>query len=161
MGVVFVIGAGSWGAALGQAARAAGHAVTLCGRNRDTIEAINTTHRLPSYLGDLVLDAGIRAQTGFAGLEQADLVLMVVPAQATRKTLEAIGAEALAGKPVVLCAKGFERGTNRRQSEILAELAAGAEPFVLSGPSFAHDVAAGKPTAVTLAGEKIERAEDV
>jgi glycerol-3-phosphate dehydrogenase (NAD(P)+) len=158
---VFVIGAGAWGAALGQAARAAGHDVTLAGRNSATIDAINTTHRLPSYLGDLVLDPGLRAQLGFECVEGADLVLMVVPAQATRETLQMLGADALAGKPVVLCAKGFERGSNSRQSEILAELAPDAEPFVLSGPSFAHDVAAGKPTAVTLAGPDVERAEEI
>lgn len=161
MGAVYVIGAGAWGAALGQAALAAGHEVTLCGRNGETVAAINTTHRLPSYLGDLVLDARLRAQIGFAGLEAADIVLMVVPAQATRETLEAIGPEVLAGKPVVLCAKGFERASNRRQSEILSALAPKAEPFVLSGPSFAHDVAAGKPTAVTLAGPDAGRAEAI
>lgn len=161
MGRVFVIGAGSWGAALGQAARAAGHKVTLCGRNGETIDAINATHRLPSYLGDLVLDGAIVAQVGFAGIETADAVLLVVPAQATRETLAMVGGNALAGKPVILCAKGFERGTNQRQSEILAALAPDADPFVLSGPSFAHDVAAGKPTAVTLAGRRIERAEDI
>lgn len=161
MAGVFVVGAGSWGAALAQAARAAGHEVTISGRNAETIAAINESHRLPSHLGDLVLDAGIRAQVGFEGIENADLILMVVPAQATRETLNAIGAKALAHKPVALCAKGFERGSNLRQSEILAALAPDAEPFVLSGPSFAHDVAAGKPTAVTLAGPNVERAEAI
>src|SRR5690606_14580699 len=112
-------------------------------------------------LGDLVLDPGLKAQLGFDGVEAADLVLMVVPAQATRETLQMLGADGLAGKPVVLCAKGFERGSNARQSEILAKMAPGAEPFVLSGPSFAHDVAAGKPTAVTLAGPDVERAEEI
>lgn len=156
---VFVIGAGSWGAALGQAAIAAGHRVMLIGRNAETIQAINTTHRLPSYLGDLLLDPALGAQTGTEGLEDADIVLLVVPAQASRETLAALDPGILAGKPVILCAKGFEAGTNRRQSEILAELAPDAVPFVLSGPSFAHDVAAGKPTAVTLAGPDVERAE--
>lgn len=161
MAKIFVIGAGSWGAALGQAARAAGHEVTLWGRNAATIEAINSSHSLPSHLGELRLDPDITAQTGFEGLEAAVLVLMVVPAQATRATLGSIGAGPLAGKPVILCAKGLERGTNLRQSEILAALAPKAEPFVLSGPSFAHDVAAGKPTAVTLAGPDVERAEEI
>lgn len=161
MANIFVVGAGSWGAALAQAARTAGHEVVISGRNPETINAINTTHRLPSHLGDLVLDAGIKAQSGFAGIGQADIVLMVVPAQATRETLALIGADALGEKPVVLCAKGFERGSNLRQSEILAELAPEAEPLVLSGPSFAHDVAAGKPTAVTLAGPNVERAEEI
>ncbi|SDG20735.1 NAD(P)H-dependent glycerol-3-phosphate dehydrogenase [Pelagibacterium luteolum] len=161
MARVFVIGAGAWGTALAQAARFAGHDVTLSGRDAQAAREINESHRLSAYLGDIALDPDLRAQTGFDAIAAADAVLMVVPAQATRATLEAIGPDALSGKPVILCAKGLETGSNDRQSEILAELAPEAEPFVLSGPSFAHDVAAGKPTAVTLAGHSIERADEM
>ncbi|WP_158541577.1 NAD(P)H-dependent glycerol-3-phosphate dehydrogenase [Pelagibacterium lacus] len=156
---IVVIGAGAWGAALAQAARFAGHAVTLVGRDTEAVAEINARHTITRYLGDLALDPGLVAQTGFAGLEAAEAVLMVVPAQATRATLAAIGPKKLAGKPVILCAKGLETTSHDRQSQILARHAPQAEPFVLSGPSFAHDVAAGKPTAVTLAGPSIERAE--
>ncbi|HHY49645.1 MAG TPA: NAD(P)H-dependent glycerol-3-phosphate dehydrogenase, partial [Alphaproteobacteria bacterium] len=83
----------------------------------------------------------------------ADFVILAVPAQATRAAIAAIGGEALANKPVVLSAKGLETGTLLRQSEVLLALAPMARPFVLSGPSFAADVAAGRPTAVTLAGD--------
>lgn len=158
---IAVVGAGAWGTALAQAARFAGNAATLIGRDAVAADEINATHRLARYLGDIPLDPRLRAETDYAALESADAVMMVVPAQATRATLSAIGGTALAGKPVILCAKGFEAGSNRRQSQILAETAPGAEPFVLSGPSFAHDVAAGKPTAVTLAGPDAERAEAV
>ena len=158
---VFVIGAGSWGTALAHAAALAGNAVTLVGRDRAGMAEINGHHTLSRYLGEIVLHANVRAQTGMAGLEAADVILMVVPAQASRQALSAIAPPMLEGKPVVLCAKGFETGTNRRQSEILYEIAPDAEAFVLSGPSFAHDVAAGKPTAVTLAGPDAERAEAV
>ncbi|WMT92427.1 NAD(P)H-dependent glycerol-3-phosphate dehydrogenase [Pelagibacterium sp. H642] len=158
---IFVIGAGAWGTALAQAAAFAGHAVTLVGRDAAAAAQINSEHRLPRYLGDIALDAGLMAQTDFAGLEDADAVLMVVPAQATRATLGALGGDILAAKPVILCAKGLEAGSNDRQSQILAEMAPKAEPFVLSGPSFAHDVAAGKPTAVTLAGPDAARAEEI
>jgi|TARA_A100001391_G_scaffold171126_2_gene132324 glycerol-3-phosphate dehydrogenase (NAD(P)+) len=158
---IFVIGAGAWGTALAQAARLAGNDVVLVGRDPAAIDEINSAHTLKSYLGAIGLDPYLKAQTGISGIEGADAILMVVPAQATRATLAAIGPEALAGKPVILCAKGLEMATNDRQSQILTELAPAAEPFVLSGPSFAHDVAAGKPTAVTLAGPTIERAEAI
>lgn len=158
---IFVVGAGAWGTALAQAARFAGNRVTLVGRDAAAVGEINSSHRLTRYLGDIALDPALRAQTDHSGIADADAVLMVVPAQASRATLAAIGSENLAGKPVILCAKGLESGTNERQSRILAELAPEAEPFVLSGPSFAHDVAAGKPTAVTLAGPDAERAEDI
>lgn len=158
---IFVIGAGAWGTALAQAARLAGNDVVLVGRDRAAVDEINTAHTLKFYLGDIGLDPALKAQTGVSGLDRADAILMVVPAQATRATLAAIGPQTLSGKPVLLCAKGLETATNDRQSQILAELAPDAEPFVLSGPSFAHDVAAGKPTAVTLAGPTIERAETI
>ncbi|WP_339646278.1 NAD(P)H-dependent glycerol-3-phosphate dehydrogenase [uncultured Pelagibacterium sp.] len=158
---IFVIGAGAWGTALAQAARLAGNDVVLVGRDPAAIDEINSAHTLKSYLGAIGLDPYLKAQTGISGIEEADAILMVVPAQATRAILAAIGPEALAGKPVILCAKGLEMATNDRQSQILTELAPAAEPFVLSGPSFAHDVAAGKPTAVTLAGPTIERAEAI
>lgn len=158
---IFVVGAGAWGTALAQAARFTGNSVRLVGRDAAVAEEINSRHRLTRYLGDIALDPGLVARTDHAGIAEADAVLMVVPAQASRATLAAIGGESLAGKPVILCAKGLEVGTNERQSRILAEMAPEAEPFVLSGPSFAHDVAAGKPTAVTLAGPDAERAEEI
>lgn len=157
---IFVVGAGAWGTALAQAAALAGNRVTLVGRDAAAAEEINERHRLTRYLGEIALDPHLSARTDISGIEAADAVLMVVPAQATRATLKAIGADVLAGKPVILCAKGLEAATNDRQSQILSELAPDAEPFVLSGPSFAHDVAAGKPTAVTLAGPDAERAEE-
>ncbi|GGA36196.1 NAD(P)H-dependent glycerol-3-phosphate dehydrogenase [Pelagibacterium lentulum] len=158
---VFVIGAGAWGTALAQAAIFGGSRVTLYGRDDAAIGEINENHRLSRYLGDTNLDPALKAQSDFAGLDAADVILLVVPAQASRATLARIGPDILAGKPVVLCAKGFEMGTNLRQSEILAELAPDAEPFVLSGPSFAHDVANKRPTAITLAGPDADRAQDI
>lgn len=158
---VQVIGGGAWGTALAQAAANAGRAVTLVVRDPALAEAINRTHRNEAYLGDQALSANITARADYQSLFEADIVLMVVPAQVTRLTLQAIGPEALAGKPVVLCAKGFEAGTLDRQSQIVGELAPKALPLVLSGPSFAVDVAAGRPTAVTLAGADIALAEQV
>ncbi|HTJ57842.1 MAG TPA: NAD(P)H-dependent glycerol-3-phosphate dehydrogenase [Devosiaceae bacterium] len=152
-----IIGAGAWGTALAQAAALAGRQVLLVGRDATAIEAINTRHVNPTHLGELRLSERIVAGAAFD--PSVDFVILAVPAQASRSVLTAMGAAAFAGKPVVLSAKGLERGTLARQSDILAELAPAAEPFVLSGPGFAEDVAAGRPTAVTLAGDDAEKTD--
>lgn len=154
---VAVIGAGAWGTALAQAAALAGRTVTLVGRDASVLDDINERRRNKRYLGDLPLSNRI---TAAATLPDADLVILAVPAQQSREALGRF-AGPLAGKDVVLSAKGLERGSLKRQSEILREVVAGATPYVLSGPSFAADVAAGRPTAVTLAGDDPDRTLDV
>jgi glycerol-3-phosphate dehydrogenase (NAD(P)+) len=152
---VAVIGAGEWGTALAQAAAMAGRQVVLIGRDPDVLAEINAAHTNHKHLGATKLSPGIAATSRFSG---ADLVILAVPAQATRAALMLL--DDVTG-PIVLSAKGLEHGTLRRQSEILAELCPNAIPFVLSGPSFAADVAAGRPTAVTLAGEVEHETEAV
>lgn len=149
---VMVVGAGAWGTALGVAAVNAGCEVVVVARDKAQVEAINIQHRNRAYLGDIALPDVLRAQIGFAGIADADIVILAVPAQVSRETLKSIGPNVLADKPVILSAKGFEAGTLMLQSQILAEVAPEAVPLILSGPSFAVDVAAGRPTAVTLAG---------
>lgn len=149
---IAVIGAGAWGTALAQAAALAGRAVTVVGRDRDVLDDIARNHRNTRHLGNLPLDPAIGSATTAEG---ADLIILAVPAQASRRVL-ADHAAHLAGKPVVLTAKGLEAGTRKRQSEVLVETVPDAVPYVLSGPSFAADVAAGRPTAVTLAGDDAE-----
>lgn len=149
---VAVIGAGAWGTALAQAAALAGRRVTLVARDAAVLADIAANHRNSRHLGDLPLAASIEASSG---LPDADLFILAVPAQASRGALEAHSAR-LGGKPVVLTAKGLEAGTHKRQSEVLHETVPQAIGYVLSGPSFATDVAAGRPTAVTLAGDDAE-----
>lgn len=155
---VSVVGAGAWGTALAQAAALAGRQVTLCGRDPSVADEINSRHTAAKHLGDAPLDPAIVARLGFA---PADIVILAVPAQQTRSALREIGATALSGLPVILSAKGLEQETLRRQSEILHEIAPSAIPYVLSGPSFAADVARGRPTAVTLAGDDAERTSEL
>ncbi|KQX38875.1 hypothetical protein ASD04_09525 [Devosia sp. Root436] len=147
---VSVIGGGAWGTALAQAAAMAGRTVSLVARDASQVDEINTSHANARYLGAQKLHPAISATTA-AG--DADIVILAVPAQSSRAALAALDPVLLAGKPVVLSAKGLETGTLQRQSEILNDMAPDAIPFVLSGPSFAMDVAAGRPTAVTLAGD--------
>ncbi|MCR6671189.1 NAD(P)H-dependent glycerol-3-phosphate dehydrogenase [Devosia ginsengisoli] len=147
---VSVIGGGAWGTALAQAAAMAGRRVSLVARDAAQVDEINTSRTNVRYLGTQQLHPAITAATS-ASL--ADIVILAVPAQASRMALGALDPALLTGKPVVLSAKGLETGTLERQSEILLDMAPEAIPFVLSGPSFAADVAAGRPTAVTLAGD--------
>ncbi|WP_332017506.1 NAD(P)H-dependent glycerol-3-phosphate dehydrogenase [Devosia ureilytica] len=147
---VAVIGGGAWGTALAQAAAMAGRSVALVVRTNRQAEAINATHMNEAALPGQVLSGRIVAMSQLA---QADIIVLAVPAQSTRTLLNDLDPALLAGKPVVLSAKGLETGTLARQSEILRDMAPEALGFVLSGPSFAVDVAAGRPTAVTLAGD--------
>ena len=155
---VSVIGGGAWGTALAQAAAMAGRTVSLVVRDPAQAVAINTLHTNSRYLGEQVLHPAIVATTQAT---QADIVILAVPAQSSRTALAALDPALLAGRPVVLSAKGLEIGTLDRQSEILADMAPHAIPFVLSGPSFATDVAAGRPTAVTLAGDDANQTSDL
>lgn len=154
---VAILGAGAWGTALAQAAANAGRSVTLIARDKTLVGEINRLHTHTRALGVQRLSERISAASEFVA---ADLVLLAVPAQATRSLIEPLGGS-LAGLPVVLTAKGLEEGTLKRQSQVLAELAPEAIPYVLSGPSFAADVAAGRPTAVTLAGNDPHATDDV
>jgi glycerol-3-phosphate dehydrogenase (NAD(P)+) len=152
---VAVLGAGAWGTALAQAAALAGREVTLVARDPAVVDEINTRHTNSGHLGSQPLSGSIRGAASFGG---ADLVILAVPAQASRAALTGLP---LDGLPIVLTAKGLEQGSLKRQSEVLAEAARGAIPYVLSGPSFAADVAAGRPTAVTLAGDGDDATEAI
>ena len=153
---VTVIGTGAWGTALAQAAASAGRTVTLLGRDPEAVALLNREHRHEAF-SDVPLSPAIFADMLARTPPPSDLVILAVPAQASRAVLSALDTSALSGLPVVLTAKGLEHRTLLRQSEILGELAPDAVPFVLSGPSFARDVASGRPTAVTLAGDDADR----
>lgn len=158
---IFVVGGGAWGTALAHVAAIANARPRLVARQGSVVEAINESHTNPEYLPDIAIHPRVRAQIGAEGIETADIVIMAVPAQHTREALTAIGPERLAGKPVVLAAKGLERDTQLRQSQVLAQVAAEAIPLALSGPSFAAEVARSRPTAVSLAGADVTHTEKV
>lgn len=149
---VAVIGAGAWGTALALVAARAGCEVRLWGRDEETIAAIGETGRNPRYLGDIALDSGLFATTDpAAALLGADMVILSVPAQASRAAATDIAALVAPGTPVVSAAKGLEHGTRATMTRVIAEAIPHAVAAVLSGPSFATDVARGLPTAVTVA----------
>lgn len=142
-----VIGAGAWGTALAQVLAADGQAVLLWALEDEVVEAINATHANPLYLPGTPLHSSIRATSAMADLAACDMLLVVTPAQHLRGAL----AQAPTTKPLILCSKGIEAGTGLLMSEVVAEIRPDAPIAVLSGPTFAHEVAAGLPTAVTLA----------
>jgi glycerol-3-phosphate dehydrogenase (NAD(P)+) len=144
-----VIGGGAWGTALAQAR--AGLTVTLQAREVEVVEAINARNENPSFLPGVTLDPVIDATTELADLSPCDFILAVAPAQYLRSTLAALAPHVRAGVPILLCAKGVEQGTLCLMTEVLAQTIPDAAPAVLSGPSFAGEVARGLPTAVTLA----------
>ncbi|MGK6318745.1 NAD(P)H-dependent glycerol-3-phosphate dehydrogenase [Sphingomonas sp. DT-204] len=155
-----VIGGGAWGTALAQVAARGGRPVTLWARETQVVESINAEHRNPIFLPGIDLDPAITATGDLADLAGNDALLVVAPAQHIRSVL----AEAHVGAmPLVLCAKGIEAGTRLLVGEVAREMHPHAPIAVLSGPTFAHEVARGQPTAVTLAcedGELLGRLTD-
>ena len=145
-----VVGAGAWGTALAQVAAAKGEPVTLWAREPEVVEAVNGTHENPLFLKGLALSPSIRATGDLADMAACEALLVVSPAQHLRSVLGGLLARET---PLILCAKGIEDGTGLLMHEVAHEMCPGAPIAVLSGPTFAHEVAAGLPTAVTLAVE--------
>jgi glycerol-3-phosphate dehydrogenase (NAD(P)+) len=146
-----VIGAGAWGTALAQVCVRAGLSARLWAREAEVAEAINGVHENPLFLPGVGLSPEVVAVTDLADLASCDFLLAVVPAQHLRATLAALAPHVRPGLPIVLCAKGVEQGTLKLMSQVLEEVVPAARAAVLSGPSFAAEVARGLPTAVTLA----------
>jgi glycerol-3-phosphate dehydrogenase (NAD(P)+) len=146
-----VIGAGAWGTALAQVCARAGMEAVIWAREPEVVDAINGGHENRLFLPGVELEPEVTATGDYADLAGCDLILAVPPAQHLRSTLAAFAPHARPGLPVALCSKGVEQGTLKLMTEVLAEVLPQAAPAVLSGPSFAGEVARGLPTAVTLA----------
>jgi glycerol-3-phosphate dehydrogenase (NAD(P)+) len=147
-----VIGGGAWGSALASVAARAGADVALWARNPNVVATINQRHENQLFLPGIALDRAIAATTDAASaIADADAALIVVPAQFLRAALEMLAPQMPADLPLLLCAKGIETGSLQTMSEIAHEIAPEAPTAILSGPSFAAEVARGLPTAVTIA----------
>jgi glycerol-3-phosphate dehydrogenase (NAD(P)+) len=147
---IAVIGAGAWGLALANVLTRAGRSVTL--GTRDPTSAAEITKRRESpRLPGIELNGDVRVTAATADTGRTDAILLAVPAQQLRAVATMIAPALANGTPVIACAKGIERGTHKFMTEVIAECAPTAVPAILSGPSFAADVARGLPTAVTLA----------
>lgn len=146
-----VVGGGAWGTALATVAARAGRDVLLWARESDVVTAINERHENEMFLGGIKLDPAIQATNDLANLTNCDALLSVTPAQVLGVVAKDLVAHLNPGMPFIICSKGLEQATGRFLTDVVAEAAPDLVPAVLSGPSFASDVAKGLPTAVTLA----------
>lgn len=144
-----VIGAGAWGTALAQLLAADGQAVRLWALEAEVVDAVNGAQENPLYLPGIPLSPSIAATGAMADMADCDLLLVVSPVQHLRSVV----AQAPAGVPLLLCSKGIEAGTSLLMSEVAQQAQPRSPIAVLSGPTFAHEVARGLPTAITLACE--------
>jgi glycerol-3-phosphate dehydrogenase (NAD(P)+) len=147
---VSVIGAGAWGTALAAVAARAGRDVVLYARDSSSAAHIAATRTNPKLSG-VPLEPGIEVTSDIAAAARTDIILVATPAQHLREAVAALAPHLAKDTPVIATAKGIERGTHKFMTEVIAESAPNAVPAILSGPSFAEDVARGLPTAVTLA----------
>jgi glycerol-3-phosphate dehydrogenase (NAD(P)+) len=151
---VSVIGAGAWGSALASLIASNGAETTLWAREPAVVDAINSRRENSLFLPGVRLHETLRATPRLEEVCQTEAYVFVAPVQFARRVLEDLSRLAAPDAPIVLCSKGIEQNTGRLLTEVLAEAWPGARPGVLSGPSFARDVAARMPTAVTLAADK-------
>ncbi len=151
-----VIGAGAWGTALGQVAASGGETVKIWALEPEVVESINRARENRLFLPGIRLEPGLEATGDLDTLVACDALLVVTPAQHLRRVLQRLPESRI---PLVLCAKGIEEGTGLLMHEVAQDVRPGAPIAILSGPTFAHEVAAGLPTAVTLASEDFEVGE--
>jgi len=157
MARISIIGAGAWGTALACIARRGGHETILWARAPEVAQSINNGQGNPLYLPDVPLEAGIEASSELASaVENSDAVMLVVPSQFLRQVVEAAAPHLPGDAPIVICAKGIETTSGALMTEMVEAALPSAEIAVLSGPTFAREVAAGLPTAATLACQDAE-----
>jgi glycerol-3-phosphate dehydrogenase (NAD(P)+) len=148
-----VIGGGAWGTALAQVIASGEEDVILWAREAEVVSAIQSVRENTSFLKDVPLSPRIAATSDLSDLRACGALLVVTPAQHMRSVLEACS---VGVRPLILCAKGIEAGSQKLMSEVARETCPDAPIAVLSGPTFAHEVAAGLPTAITLACDSAE-----
>lgn len=153
-----VIGGGAWGTALAQVASTGGRETLLWALEPDVLETVNARHENIVFLAGVPLNPAVRATSDLSDLNTCDALLVVTPAQHMRAVLECAPD---CDKPLVVCSKGIEEKSGHLLHQVAKEVCPGARVAVLSGPTFAHEVAKGLPTAVTLAAEDAELAEQL
>jgi glycerol-3-phosphate dehydrogenase (NAD(P)+) len=157
---IAIVGAGAWGTALAKVLASAVRPVTLVARDAAIASEI-ARGRINPKLAGVHLDSDVTVTSEIAGVADASIVLIATPAQNLRAAVTALAPHLRSGVPLVACAKGIEHGTQKFMTEVIAEVAADARPAILSGPSFADDVARGLPTAVTIAARHENEAAEL
>lgn len=155
MTTVSVLGNGAWGTALALSALRAGRKTLLWGRNSQIMEKMQTLQENTQYLSGLKLDPGLQFTSDLNTAIEADIILIVTPAQQIRELITSVKKNIPQSSYIVLCSKGIEIETGLLMNELLEDLLPKRSIAVLSGPTFAREVASGSPTAATLAASEI------
>jgi len=158
---ISIIGGGAWGTALANTLVLNGNETVLWALEKDCVDSINSHNINERYLKNIELNSCLKATNSFADVVGSNAVMIVVPAQYVREILRTLAEYIPEELPVILCSKGIELGTLSLMTDVLKEEIPWAIPAVLSGPSFAVDVAIGLPTAVTIAAQSYRTAEEL
>lgn len=148
-----VIGGGAWGTALAQLSAKAGSKVILWAREKKVVKKINEEHENEMFLKGVELSNNVRATTNLADMVDNEFIFIAVPAQFVRSVLKEVKKYLSDGVILVLCAKGIEQSSGKLMTEVVSEIMPKSPLVVLSGPTFAREVALGLPSAVTIASK--------
>lgn len=148
-----VLGGGAWGTALAMAAIAAGRSTFLWAREKEVVESITRHRENRLFLPGIAFPNGLAASADLRDAANADVLLLTAPAQVLGEFTRMLAPLLSRGTPLVICAKGIEKGSGRLVHEVVTAILPDASCAILSGPSFAREVAAGLPTAVTIAAQ--------
>jgi glycerol-3-phosphate dehydrogenase (NAD(P)+) len=151
MKTIGIIGAGAWGTALAQAQATAGRNVLLWAREEELVDAINNQRENAAFLPNVKLDKKIKATGSLTEAAACDIILVVTPAQHVRTTLQSLKGDVTEGKTFVICAKGVEIETGHLMSQVAKDILPTASMAVMSGPTFAAEIARGLPGGLTIA----------
>lgn len=158
---ISVIGGGAWGTALAAMISKSGRETLLWAREEDVVTSINQGHENKDFLPGVSLPPALKATGDMARAAQADIILIVVPAQFVRVVALDLKPHLEESTPVILCAKGIEQSSGKLMSELVNEILPKSPLVVLSGPTFAREVAAGLPSAVTIASKYQQIARNI
>lgn len=158
MQTIGIIGGGAWGTALAQSFAGAGKSCVIWALEEEVATSINSRNENTLYLPGVKLNEKIRATGSLTDAAKSDILVIVTPAQYLRSTLESLKPDLDDKKPVVICAKGVEIASGLMLSQIAAEVAPQSPIAILTGPTFAAEIARGLPSAVTLAMKDKEQA---
>lgn len=161
MQTIGVIGAGAWGTALAQTLSRGGRDVMIWAREPEVVESINKDHVNNVFLPDIALSETLTATESLSEIASRDILLLVTPAQHIRATMKNLKGDLAQGKPVVICSKGIELESGLLLSQVVEDVVPGATVAILSGPTFASEVAAGLPAAVTISTSDSDVAKEL
>ena len=156
-----VIGGGAWGTALAQAQADGGHPCTLWARETEVVQAINSSNENTVFLKGIPLSPALKATNDLADITKSNVILLVAPAQYTRACVEDLKPYLPAETPLVICSKGIEIETGLMLSDVIKEILPKQPVAVMTGPTFASEIARGLPSAVTIAAESEHLAKDL